>query len=297
MKKILLVFWSLSLLMGCNKIETVEKDQGDFSLFLASPSTKTVNDGLSTKWKSGDRLSVYHAVSGTTNYVNDGRFNVTDVETGEAKPNASNPELDANASYDWYVYYPQNASNQIKKSVVQTIGALKGSKQTQNGNNSMAHLAGNKFPLFGKVGGVAANESPYVNMKNISSILDFRIYNVKGTPITLTTIKVTSSSFINGGFVIDCTTYPPSVTPDESTASNVATLNVKNGTAIGTEDSGDFFMGVAPFVMSAGETLTIDITASDGSNTLTQQVAYTPTSEVTFAQGKIRTIELVFVGE
>ena len=49
-----------------------------FTLNL-NPGTRTVIDGetLATSWASGDRVNVFHAVSGTSDYVNDGAFSFT----------------------------------------------------------------------------------------------------------------------------------------------------------------------------------------------------------------------------
>ena len=41
-----------------------------FELF-ANVDSRTTNDGMSTKWAAKDEINVFHAVAGTTAYVND----------------------------------------------------------------------------------------------------------------------------------------------------------------------------------------------------------------------------------
>ena len=48
-------------------------DGVEFVLNL-NPGTKTANDGLSTVWVEGDKVNVFNAVAGTTDYVDDGAF-------------------------------------------------------------------------------------------------------------------------------------------------------------------------------------------------------------------------------
>lgn len=56
----------------------------DFSLYAATPTLKTVNDGLDTKWASGDAINLFHAAAGQKTYINDGKFSLSseDVVNG-----------------------------------------------------------------------------------------------------------------------------------------------------------------------------------------------------------------------
>lgn len=56
----------------------------DFSLYAATPTLKTVNDGLDTKWASGDAINLFHAAAGQKTYINDGKFTLSseDVVNG-----------------------------------------------------------------------------------------------------------------------------------------------------------------------------------------------------------------------
>lgn len=56
----------------------------DFSLYAATPTLKTVNDGLDTKWASEDAINLFHAAAGQKTYINDGKFTLSseDVVNG-----------------------------------------------------------------------------------------------------------------------------------------------------------------------------------------------------------------------
>ena len=56
----------------------------DFSLYAATPTLKTVNDGLDTKWASGDAINLFHDAAGQKTYINDGKFSLSseDVVNG-----------------------------------------------------------------------------------------------------------------------------------------------------------------------------------------------------------------------
>ena len=42
-----------------------------FEIVASTVDTKTMNDGMSTKWVANDQINVFHAVSGGTTYTND----------------------------------------------------------------------------------------------------------------------------------------------------------------------------------------------------------------------------------
>lgn len=61
-----------------------EQEVLDFSLYAATPTLKTVNDGFDTKWASGDAINLFHTAAGQKTYINDGKFSLSseDVVNG-----------------------------------------------------------------------------------------------------------------------------------------------------------------------------------------------------------------------
>ena len=76
--KITIFFALIVALLGCAKENAIHNGahQGtEFTLRLVQ--TKTVNDGYATEWVKGDRVNVFHAEEGTSNFICDGPFEFT----------------------------------------------------------------------------------------------------------------------------------------------------------------------------------------------------------------------------
>ena len=88
MKKI--ISWGVMLaaaftLTNCAKeidapVQEPESNGYPFEIIASTVDTKTVNDGMSTKWAEDDQINVFHALGESTEYVNDGAFTISDVE-------------------------------------------------------------------------------------------------------------------------------------------------------------------------------------------------------------------------
>ena len=65
---------ALTLFNGCSKEEAVEipETEGNPFALVATPESRTVNEGLNTVWAENDGVNVFHAVAGTTAYTSDG---------------------------------------------------------------------------------------------------------------------------------------------------------------------------------------------------------------------------------
>ena len=107
MKKLLLfaglVAATLSF-VGCNKqeVDVPGLDGKKVEIILTDAQTRTVNDGMSTKWVDDDKLSVFYAPAGTTEWSANTPFTVTDATNNKATGEVELTE----ASYDWYLFYP-----------------------------------------------------------------------------------------------------------------------------------------------------------------------------------------------
>ena len=72
---------------------------------IASVETKTVNNGLSTNWVAGDAINLFHAVTDGAEYVNNGKFVITEENLAETKFTGElKSELDPAEEYDWYAF-------------------------------------------------------------------------------------------------------------------------------------------------------------------------------------------------
>ena len=77
-----------------------------FSIYAGFATTKTTtSDGTKVSWLKDDAINVFHVETGTTNYVNDGKFTIADVSTGRFTGTLAS-ELEDGKSYDWYLLYP-----------------------------------------------------------------------------------------------------------------------------------------------------------------------------------------------
>ena len=87
-------------LVGCNKeADFFGRSGHKMQIVLTDAETRTVNDGLATKWVDGDALNVFYAPAGTTDYSENSKFEVDDAASNHATGTA---ELTAEA-YDWYL--------------------------------------------------------------------------------------------------------------------------------------------------------------------------------------------------
>ena len=133
MKKI--ISWGMMLaaaftLTNCakeinNPNEQPESAGYPFEIVASTVDTKTVNDGMSTKWAEGDQINLFHAIGETTDYKNDGAFIIADLEAGVFAGNLSE-QLDVEEEYDWYAVYPYNSELTSPKNTTATLTVGKG---------------------------------------------------------------------------------------------------------------------------------------------------------------------------
>ena len=285
---------------SCNKnLESAPLSQPSepFRIYLSLAETKTVNDGMSTKWEIGDRLNVHYAVNGSTDYVDAGRFDITDVGLGKAEIyNGTAPVLDENTVYDWYVFCRYNSNNSpLKTKMGVYIGCKNTGSQTQTGNDNMAHIFGanstnNFFPLYGCAKGVPGSEFPTIIMKNVAALAEYKVTNSLDKDITITGITLEGANPLVGNVYVNYEQEEAVVSP--KTTSNSAVLNVSEGTAIASGASACFYAGVIPGEQTS---LTVTVNVKDADGTAGSQVfTLTPTEPVIFRSGKIKTLALPF---
>lgn len=270
----------------------VEETAGiPFEIVASTVDTKTANDGMSTKWVAEDQINLFHAVCDGTTYTDDGAFTVANIETGNFTGTISE-ELDPQEEYDWYAFYPYSSFIKTPANTdsgYMPVGCKSGASQTQNGNNSMAHIAGENYPLVGKAYAVPAAGTPAIQMSHVSSLLEVVVTNDTEEPLTVSEIIVNAPEALVGTFYIN---FSGEITPDSFTGSGTnyvsttAKLIVNNGTAIAKGESAKFYLAVKPFTVAASEAMQIHVNGYEKELVMT--------NEVTFSAGKIKTINFAY---
>ena len=252
-----------------------------FEIIASTADTKTVNDGMSTKWVAGDQINLFHALGESANYVNDGAFTVSDVEAG-IFTGTINAELDVEEEYNWYVLYPYNekVTTPGEKTAGYTyIGYSSG--LNQSGYDSMASLKGSVCPLYGiaKYAGVR----PEITMNHLSSIVAINVTNKNKEPLTIAEASFTATEDIVGSYYIDITGKSVVYTPSSANyVKNTALVNVSGGTPLAQGESAIIYAAIKPFTAAAGQKLTLSV------NGYSKEIELT--KDVTFTAGKIKTL-------
>jgi hypothetical protein len=175
---------SVAALSSCVKENTtLEPDQAvgsEFTLYLVQ--TKTANNGQSTEWVSGDKVNVFHAETGTANYINDGAFTFSaeDRFTGSI-----NGELEAGKTYDWYVAYPFDPSMESPQHMRVNIPTI----QNQLADGDMSHLCEDLCPLAGKALTIQADQTPSIMMQHLVTVMKIKVTNYHADPCNLQTVS------------------------------------------------------------------------------------------------------------
>ena len=260
----------------------------DFSLYAATP---TVNDGLDTKWASGDAINLFHAAAGQKTYINDGKFSLSseDVVNGLFKGKLSQA-LAGGGSYDWYAVYPYNSANTTPAGTSASdaapvkIGDL---SVTQNGNDSKAHLAGEICPLYGVAKAVGSGDVLSIPMRQLTSVAAVKVINTASDPLTVSSISFTSTEDIVGTYFIDYSN-PESVVYTATSTSDVsstAQLNIVGGAEIAKDGNAVFYIPIKPHKVAGGK-LSIAV------NGVNKEIAV---ENISFTAGSIVPMEYSFV--
>lgn len=182
MKRYLTIFAAIVTvagLSGCLKKDMTEPETGEF-IIRVTPPTKTANNGLATVWTSGDKVNVFHAESGSSEFINDGAFTYTsdNIFTGTLASS-----LESGDSYDWYVSYPYDADMTSPKKM--HIHIPKSQVQAKDGD--MSHLCGSLCPLAGKATGIKGE--PVVSMSHLVTVMKVKVTNYESSDCNLSTVS------------------------------------------------------------------------------------------------------------
>ena len=258
------------ILVSCNKEKEAEGNSPisegciPFELVACSADTKTTNDGLSTKWAEGDAVNVFHAVAGTTEYINDGAFTVSNTESGTFTGTLASA-LDASQSYDWYIYYPYNPDITSPENTSGGYSTVAAFTQSQTSNDSKDHLAG--LPLAGKVTTDAGVSKPVVSMKQLAAVIKVVVTNNFGSDITVADVRFTSPVNMAGDYYVN---FKDPDNPVYTEKSESVEPSVTLSTSVETKNGGSstYYLIVKPFEASASSTITLKVNNYEKSVTL-----------------------------
>lgn len=264
----------------------VESEGVPFEIVASTADTKTVNDGMSTKWEAEDQINLFHAVAGSTTYVNDAAFTVKDAAAGLFEGELTSA-LEDGKTYDWYAFYPYKSF--IETPAAQTdgytyIGSRSDGSQAQVGVDNKEHIAGANYPLYGKDLSVAKEAAPEITMSHASALIEVKVTNTLDTELSVDNISFTATESVVGTF------YPNIVGDvvafsDGPYVSEVANLSVSNAT-IAAGATASFYLAVKPFTAVSGSELILAVNGDEKPLTMTK--------DVTFSAGMIKTLTFAY---
>lgn len=258
--------------------QTTPASEPNFELFAQPVTTKTANNGLDTKWVANDAINVFHAEAGSTSYFSDNKFTVKDIETGRFDGTVSK-SLSADKSYDWYAFYPYSSYNKTPAGISKdTFGytTIGGTSQTQTGNGSRAHLAGESCPLYGIASNVASDKVPSISMNHLTSVIKVSVTNNSGEDLTVSSVSFTGTEDIVGTYYINFAASPVSYkSRGNAYVSPTASLTVANGEALANGSSADFYIALKPFTAKTGSTLKLAVNGYEKTLTLDNNITFT----------------------
>ena len=258
--------------------QTTPSSEPNFELFARPVTTKTANNDLDTKWVAEDAINVFHAEAGSAEYVSDGKFTVKDIETGRFDGTVST-SLSADKSYDWYAFYPYSSYNKTPAGISKdTFGytTIGGTSQTQTGNGSRAHLAGESCPLYGIASNVASDKVPSIEMNHLTSVIKVSVTNNSGEDLTVSSVSFTGTEDIVGTYYINFAASPVAYkSRGNAYVSPTASLTVANGEALANGSSADFYIALKPFTAKTGSTLKLAVNGYEKTLTLKNDITFT----------------------
>ena len=274
---------SMLTLTNCNR-EEIPSPNGyegtiPFSVTAGTPEVKTVNDGaFGTDWAAGDGVNLFYSEAGKTSYLTAGKFSIAeaDLETRTFRGLLAS-ELAEDASYDWYVVYPYNVANATPTKTTVTVGSAADAVQTQTGDGSLAHIAGECYPVCGSAKGVASAASPSISMKHLTSLVEVEVTNAAAAPLTVSEIELVAEEAIVGEFYADITKDVPTYSAvSAAKVSTSAKLNVAGASALAQGASAKYYLAVKPFTAPAGSVIKVLVNGTERFIEMPKDVVFSP---------------------
>ena len=274
---------SMLTLTNCNR-EEIPSPNGyegtiPFSVTAGTPEVKTVNDGaFGTDWAAGDGVNLFYSEAGKTSYLTAGKFSIAeaDLETRTFRGLLAS-ELAEDASYDWYVVYPYNVANATPTKTTVTVGSAADAVQTQTGDGSLAHIAGECYPVCGSAKGVASAASPSISMKHLTSLVEVEVTNAAAAPLTVSEIELVAEEAIVGEFYANITKDVPTYSAvSAAKVSSSAKLNVTGASALAQGASAKYYLAVKPFTAAAGSLIKVLVNGIERFVEMPKDVVFSP---------------------
>ena len=259
-----------------------------FEIVAKSADTKTAYVGdLKTVCVEGDALNLFHAEAEGTEYENDGEFKLDGENTFKGKLAGTLKEA---YCYDWYAIYPYSSYITTPANTsygYSYFGSRSDRSQTQNGNNSMAHIAGSNYPLYGvcKNWEYYADEPVEIEMTHLTCLLEVNVTNNTAEDLLVSAVSFTAPENIVGTFYVNFAGDTPSFT-DADYVSKVANLDVQNATALANGQSAKFYLAVKPFTAAANSEIALSVNGYSKKVTLPVETA--------FNAGEIKTLNFAY---
>ena len=250
----------------------------EFTITL-NPATRTVNDGMRTNWEEGDKVNVFHAVSGSKDYVNDGAF---EFDSGSSFTGRLAESLKSDETYDWYVSYPYNESMESPEAMIINIPA----DQYQSEDGSMAHLAGDLCPLAGTAKSIVASpvNSVVISMKRLVTVMKIKVTNYEANPMDLSLVSFMANGCthenetvnlmagahaqtITGTYEVDFTSSKViynHVDKGMGSGSPRPLIHLNTPKTIGLNESATVYLAAIPFYIPNATSLTIGMNNNSG---------------------------------
>ena len=262
-----------------DKDTTVAKSSKSFEIVAGTDATKTSAESLTSfAWVANDALSVFHTSVGGTSYPTNDKFTIAeeDLATNTFKGDLTGDLDDIN---DWYVFYPYGTYVSPSGAGYVSVGG----NATQDYTKPMAHLAGSKFPLYGKITNLAKATKPSLTLKQAMSIAKIHVTNNSGSALDITSVTLSTEDYnIAGQFYINFEGTTPVFTAKEGSVGKSAVLTITNGTPLSNGSSYDYYISVVPFEAAAGKKIIVKVNDV--------QKEYTLASANSFKSGKFKTI-------
>lgn len=266
-----------------NPVE-IPSDGTPFEIFASTAETRTINDGMATKWEAGDTINLFHAVTETADYINDGKYIIAeeDLEDGRFTGELTG-ELSVDGVYDWYAFFPylKKIESPVNTTGYAYIGHSKG--LNQDGYGSKAALKRSVCPLYGIAKAVKGDKVPSITMQHLSSVVAINVVNDTETPLKVTTASLIAEESIVGSYYIDFSGDPKYTDSGANYVFNTATVNVSNATELAKGESAVLYLAIKPFTAKSGSKLILSVNGYKKELTLEK--------DVTFHAGKIKTLK------
>lgn len=273
---------ALTLTTNCAKTEADfnQAEGTQFELIATSAETKVANDGMATRWSANDQINVFYAEAGSTSYTSAGKF--TTATGGSSVTFTGTISGTLNDNNDWYAFYPYDSNLTTPKNTTRYCSV--GGNQTQGASaTATAHLAGDKFPLYGNAKNVANGTTPTIEMKQAMSVVKVHVTNNSGMGLLVNNVTFSTEDYAIGGqYYIDFSGDTPVFAEKSGSVNKSVTLTVTNGKALVNGASADFYIGIVPFVAASGKKITVKV------NDYSKEI--TLASQATFESGKIKTL-------